>query len=534
MCGICGIKLLNKNENSTLNKSEFLKFNNSLFHRGPDFQDTLFIENINFGSTRLKILDLNDRSNMPMRDSENVIIFNGEIYNYKDLKNDLEKKCEKFGTSSDTEVILKLFKNYKEKSFDMLEGMFSIAIYNIKEKKIYLTRDIFGIKPLFYFIDKTRFIFSSEEDHIAQYINENKYSKFGIYSYLKKGSILQPFTKYDNIKSILPGEILTIDYENKLTTKFYNSIRDIIISAENSDKKFKEDELIDLLKSEININLISDVKNSIMLSSGIDSLFIHEQTNQSLSTFTLSNQKYINSKFDEINNLKKLGVNITMFKYLKNEDIDNDNIKNIFKDKLSLDGKQYYLLSKIIADNDIKVSLTGIGGDEMFNSYPSYSSIPKIIYMSKFFPLFLKKLKTKNYYTDKLIRLLSSKNLSELYLEYRSSFSEIELQNFLKLEFNLCEFKELMLENFNKNILGIKNIENKIKSLEMNIYLRDQVLKEVDYASMLNSVETRVPYLSKKILFYTSLKSSLKFVSKDILLKNSSFFSKKNIKKYLF
>ena len=142
---------------------------------------------------------------------------------------------------------------------------------------------------------------------------------------------MQPFTKYDNIKSILPGEILTIDYENKLTTKFYNSIRDIIISAENSDKKFKEDELIDLLKSEININLISDVKNSIMLSSGIDSLFIHEQTNQSLSTFTLSNQKYINSKFDEINNLKKLGINITMFKYLKNEDIDNDNIKNILK-----------------------------------------------------------------------------------------------------------------------------------------------------------------------------------------------------------
>ena len=126
MCGIFGIKLLNKNENSTLNKSEFLKFNNSLFHRGPDFQDTLFIENINFGSTRLKILDLNDRSNMPMRDSENVIIFNGEIYNYKDLKNDLEKRGEKFGTSSDTEVILKLFKNYKEKSFDMLEGMFSM------------------------------------------------------------------------------------------------------------------------------------------------------------------------------------------------------------------------------------------------------------------------------------------------------------------------------------------------------------------------------------------------------------------------
>ena len=142
MCGICGIKLKNEKINLFFNKNEFKKFNNNLFHRGPDSQDILFTENISFGSTRLKILDLNDRSNMPMRDGKYIILFNGEIYNYKTLKKNLEIRGEKFKTTSDTEVVLKLFKTFKLKSFDMLEGMFSIVIYDTNEKKIYLTRDI--------------------------------------------------------------------------------------------------------------------------------------------------------------------------------------------------------------------------------------------------------------------------------------------------------------------------------------------------------------------------------------------------------
>lgn len=534
MCGICGVKTKNNNLNFFVNKSEFNNFNRNLFHRGPDSQDTLFVENISFGSTRLKILDLNDRSNMPMRDENYILLFNGEIYNYKILRKNLEAQGEKFKTKSDTEVVLKLFKIFKLKSFNMLEGMFSIAIYDINEKKIFLTRDVFGIKPLFFFIDHKKLIFSSEEDHIAKFLNDHRYSKFAIYSYLKKGSVLQPFTKYENIKSVLPGQILIIDSQNKLKTQFYNTVKDIIVNAENSEKIFKEDELIDLLKNEIQSNLISDVKSSLMLSSGIDSLFIHDQTNKSLNTFTLSSLKYKNSNFDEINILKNKGIEITDYKYLGDDEIDNEEINKIFKEKLSLDGKQYYLLSKIIAKNNIKVSLTGIGGDEMLNSYPSFSKIPKINNFIKYFPPFIKNLNVKSYYINKIIRLFSSKSLSEIYLEYRSSFSEKEIAKILNHNFEIGYFREKILENFNQNLIGIKSIQNKIKSLELNIYLRDQVLKEVDYASMLNSVECRVPYLSKKILFYTSLMSARGNLSKDILIKKSSVYANQKYNKLPF
>ena len=199
MCGICGIKFSEDQNILSLDKNEFFNFNYELLHRGPDFQDGIILDKLFLGSTRLKILDLDNRSNMPMSDDQNILLFNGEIYNYKDLKNRLISLGETFKTTSDTEVILKLFKIYGTSSFDMLEGMFAIAIFNLRKKKLYLTRDIFGIKPLFYYQDKEKFIFSSEEDHIAKYVNNTEISEFAIYSYLKKGSVLQPFTKYKKI-----------------------------------------------------------------------------------------------------------------------------------------------------------------------------------------------------------------------------------------------------------------------------------------------------------------------------------------------
>lgn len=533
MCGICGVKFSEDQNILSLDKNDFFNFNYELLHRGPDFQDGIILDKLFLGSTRLKILDLDNRSNMPMSDDQNILLFNGEIYNYKDLKNRLISLGETFKTTSDTEVILKLFKIYGTSSFDMLEGMFAIAIFNLRKKKLYLTRDIFGIKPLFYYQDKEKFIFSSEEDHIAKYVNNTEISKFAIYSYLKKGSVLQPFTKYKKIKSILPGEVFAIDQKNKVQISSFNNIKKIIIEAENSDIKFNKENFIDTIKLEIKKNLCSDVKNSLMLSSGIDSLFIYKQIKDTASTFTLSSEEYRNKEVDEIKNLSDLGIDVTKSKYLEKEYSYDHLLNKNFSSRLSLDGPQYYLLSQLISQNNIKVALSGIGGDEMLNSYPSFKYIPILLRLNNFFP-FLKKFKTKNYRFEKFLRIIQYQNISDVYLEFRSSFSDKEITKILKNFKSVDSYRNIIIEDFKNKTSGIKKIRNKIKSLELNIYLRDQVLKEVDYFSMLNSVETRVPFLSKKVLFYSSLPDAQNTISKKLLINDVNFFKNKKYKKIPF
>lgn len=533
MCGICGVKFSEDQNILSLDKNDFFNFNYELLHRGPDFQDGIILDKLFLGSTRLKILDLDNRSNMPMSDDQNILLFNGEIYNYKDLKNRLISLGETFKTTSDTEVILKLFKIYGTSSFDMLEGMFAIAIFNLRKKKLYLTRDIFGIKPLFYYQDKEKFIFSSEEDHIAKYVNNTEISKFAIYSYLKKGSVLQPFTKYKKIKSILPGEVFAIDQKNKVQISSFNNIKKIIIEAENSDIKFNKENFIDTIKLEIKKNLCSDVKNSLMLSSGIDSLFIYKQIKDTASTFTLSSEEYRNKEVDEIKNLSDLGIDVTKSKYLEKEYSYDHLLNKNFSSRLSLDGPQYYLLSQLISQNNIKVALSGIGGDEMLNSYPSFKYIPILLRLNNFFPL-LKKFKTKNYRFEKFLRIIQYQNISDVYLEFRSSFSDKEITKILKNFKSVDSYRNIIIEDFKNKTSGIKKIRNKIKSLELNIYLRDQVLKEVDYFSMLNSVETRVPFLSKKVLFYSSLPDAQNTISKKLLINDVNFFKNKKYKKIPF
>jgi len=178
----------------------------SINHRGPDNSRKFVDQNLYLGSTRVKILDLDNRSNMPMEIDDFVIVYNGEIYNHKILKKKLEDLGEKFLTTSDTKVILRLFKKYEYDSFKLLEGMFSVCIYNKKNKKLILARDIFGIKPLYYTFYNNNFIFSSEVNSIKKNLDYNlKKNQLAIYSFLHKGSIIESQTQYKSLYSLKPG-----------------------------------------------------------------------------------------------------------------------------------------------------------------------------------------------------------------------------------------------------------------------------------------------------------------------------------------
>ena len=191
-------------------------------HRGPDFTGKKLLDHkcyyIGMGHNRLSIIDLDSAANQPMVKDDIILIFNGEIYNYKNLKNECS---EKFQTSSDTEVIIEIYKKFGTKGFSMLNGMFAFAIFDINKSKLFFVRDSFGIKPLYYFKSKNNFFVSSEIKGIHEYLGGmKKVSKDDVFEFLNMGYLNEPSTGYENIKKIKPGWYIEFDLTKKTTNEY--------------------------------------------------------------------------------------------------------------------------------------------------------------------------------------------------------------------------------------------------------------------------------------------------------------------------
>ncbi len=528
MCGICGVK------SSAINTEKIItKLLSKLYHRGPDNSGFKKFKNFYLGSTRLKIIDLSNNANMPMTFEQYSISYNGEIYNFKELRNDLIQLGYKFETNSDTEVILKLFSKFGVESFKKLEGMFSICIYDNKFEQIYLARDIFGIKPLYYYLDKQSFYFSSELTALTDCFPElKKISKSALKTYLLKGSILEPKTKYKNFLTVLPGQVIKVNNNFEIKKFFFQTIKDIILKSENSNEIISEDDLFNEVKFQIKLNNYSDAKKSIMLSSGIDSLAIKFLSNN-IKSFTMGYEDYKNTDNDEIYRLKKyLNIDPDVSIYITED--ENKKIIDKFEkytDSLSIDGPQYVAISSRIKLHNYKMSITGVGADEMFNSYPSAKFLPIFSRFQSILPKINKEIDLENFpKIQKIIKLFfNCKNICESYLVFREIFNQAEIKKiFNGKNYDTQETFDIS-KSINEYVKDIKSKKNQIKSLETNIYLRDQVLKDVDYATMQNSVEARVPYLSKSLLSMTSNLSISEKLSKNFLL--NKFDLEKNYKK---
>jgi asparagine synthase (glutamine-hydrolysing) len=522
MCGICGIKYQNSQSDNEI-KEKFLQILNNIHHRGPDSQNYYHDENFYIGTTRLKILDLDKRSDMPMKFDDLIISFNGEIYNFLEIKEKLISIGEKFITTSDTEVILRLFKNYRFESFKMLEGMYAICIYDLKTKEIILARDTFGIKPLYYSFFENKFIFSSELKSIVKvFKNLNKINYNSCFDYLVKGSILEPNTPYKNILSLKPGNILIVQNNLDYRIKNIETVSTIIRDSENSEIIYTKDDFFHELNKQIIKHTQSDVPLALMLSSGIDSIYIQRVLNNLITPFTLGYEFCKKTKDDEINEIEKnFNLNNHITYYANDNEILNLNTNfNDLSDTLSIDGLQFLLISQFIHKNNFKVALAGFGGDEIFNSYPSYKYLRFFNNLKKIIPKKISYLLNFNHHKiQKLSNLIkNADNLEEMYINFRSIFNKKDAINFLKENKILIEENEINLsENISEYTSDIKFINNKIKSLEMNVYLRDQVLKDLDWASMKYSLEIRVPFLTKSLLKISSSKYLVNSLKKDDL-----------------
>lgn len=512
MCGIAGI--FEYRLEKTVCRDALLRMNAHMQSRGPDGAN-IWIHPagfVGFAHRRLSIIDLSDDAKQPMQlhQSELYITFNGEIYNYRALRNDLIKVGHVFKTQSDTEVILKLYQLYGSDMLLKLRGMFAFAIWDEQNKTLFCARDPFGIKP-FYFSDNGRcFQFASQvktlltgaSDHM-----DTRMSAAGHIGFYTLGSVPEPYTLYAGIQSLPAGSFLRIDQHGKKIKREYYSVKSELIHAENHIDQMDSLSLQNALQDTVSHHLVADVDVGIFLSAGIDSSTlvnaVSNMTSKPPTTITLGFSEYQRSEKNEVP-LAKLVSDIfnthqkTVFISEKEAIAERETILQ-HMDQPTIDGINTYFVSKIAAQQGLKVALSGLGADEIFSGYPHFLRIQQWLPYTKLLsfsgPLFRKL--TSHLFSAKYASILEyGQDVASAYFLARALHLPWELEKWLDRELIQKGWDELnLLERLRQDIRGIHSLRFQISALELQWYMRNQLLRDADWAGMSHSLEIRVPFV---------------------------------------
>ena len=493
MCGFVGFIDKIKNKRKIIkNMADIIK------HRGPDSSGYYVDNNCALGFRRLSIIDINNGS-QPMYTKDKVIVFNGEIYNYQELKKELSKKYN-FITKTDTEVILYGYEEYGEKILNKLRGMFSFVIYDTKENIIFAARDFYGIKPFYYYITSDEFMFSSEIKSFLAHPNFKKeLNRDMLKQYLTFQYSVGNETFFKNVFKLMPGHYLIYKDSNLKINKYYE------INIEPDHTKNLA-EWKNIIKKELNESIkyhkISDVEIGSFLSSGVDSSIIATLSNVN-KTFTVG---YNNQKYSEISYAKELSKKINIQniskKISKKEYFDKFNLVQYYMDEPLADPSAvalYFVAN--IASKYVKVALSGEGADEIFGGYNIYHEPYSVSWYNRV-PYPIRKLigllayplrKHKGF--NFLVR--RSKRLEDRYIGNAFIFEPKEADKILKYK-DKRTFKELT-KPFYKKINSYSDVE-KMQYIDFNFWLSGDILLKADKMSMANSLEVRVPFLDIKLV----------------------------------
>lgn len=537
MCGITGFISPNFNKEHLVNMTE------SLNHRGPDAEGYFFNNHkaIGLGHKRLSIIDLSNAANQPMTShcGRYKMIYNGEVYNFKQIKNQIGIK--KWKTNSDSEVILEAFSKWGIDFVHKLNGMFAIAIYDLQEDKLFLIRDRMGIKPLYYYKNGEDLIFASEIKAINKLKINKKFNHDSIYAYLHLGYIPANQTIFRNIFKVNPGSYL-IYSKNSFQEKYYwkpeNKILEKTITELNSSKK----QLKSLLRDSIKKRLISDVPIGTFLSGGTDSSIVtavaQEVNDAPINTFSIG---FNEAKYNESEHAKKvanhLKTNHHEFILSENDALNElENIMDHFDEPFADSSALPTMLVSKMAKKHVTVCLSGDGGDELFMGYGAYNWANRInhpifgnlkIPISKLLQLSKRNQKKR----AALVFNSPQKNWkSHVFSQEQYFFSELEIDQLL-----LNKSKSLRINNLNNDIELSRNLSFSEKQafFDLNNYLIDDLLVKVDRSSMYSSLEARVPLLDHNIIeFAININPKLKInngVKKYILKELLYEYVPKNI-----
>lgn len=527
MCGFSVILTPKK----SLSESQISKIDKDLEHRGPDSSGVYQKKGFTMIFRRLSILDLRQVADQPMVDEKNQIslVFNGEIYNYNQLKNELSAKGFIFKTKSDTEVILHGYKAWGTSLCKKLEGMFAFVIIDKMKEKAIIARDQYGIKPLYFYKNDNFFYIGSEikplKNLVKLEVDKNCLSELFFFRYIHGVK-----TGYKNVKKIEAGHFANIDLINyKLKIQKYYDVVDTISDREDKNINKNKISIINhLLKQSIIKHTQSDVGFSVQLSGGVDSSFLvallHQKFGKNLNTYSL---RIDDKNFDEIEYRKEVNK-----LYPTNHieiDCDSNTFANSFEQTIkSLESPTthfgcvllYELCKKISIKN--KVVLTGEGADEVFGGYPRYKEIDKIINLKKL----------ANILPITLIRKIPRLNFLEYYKNKNPLKEILTFRTFDKITeiFSDLKFNNKFLMKIEERF---DNPRNQIAFYDYKIYLESLLLRQ-DKVSMAHGVEARVPYVNQPLIDYVNSLGVKEKYDKNcpkIILKNISkkFFNKKFI-----
>ncbi|MGG1487282.1 asparagine synthase (glutamine-hydrolyzing) [Peribacillus castrilensis] len=513
MCGFVGCVHKGPKAIHSDIREKLKKMNNIITHRGPDDEGYFFDEFVNFGFRRLSIIDI-DNGNQPLsyENERYWIIFNGEIYNYIELRKELIDKGHEFTTDSDTEVIIALYSSIKEQSVRKLRGMFAFVIWDKEEEKLFGARDHFGIKPFFYCEQDETTYFASEKKSILTAISE-ELDVDSLQHYLSFQYVPEPSTLTKSIKKLPPGHFFTKKPGQKMDIKKYWKPNFQPSNMEDS-KLIKE--VQDTLIDSVNVHMRSDVPVGSFLSGGIDSSFIvsiAKQINPKIKTFSVGFER---EGYSEINVAEETAnaLNVENISYVISPEEFLAELPKIIwhmDDPLADPAAVPLYFVAREARKQVKVALSGEGADELFGGYNIYRE-PQSLRMFSYIPSPIKNvLKALSSALPEGVKGKSFIErgvtpLEERYIGNANMFDEKEKKLLLVNYLNNLE-NEKVTGSIYSSSLDYDAI-TKMQNIDIHTWLKGDILLKADKMSMANSLEVRVPFLDKHVFNIASKVSS--------------------------
>lgn len=533
MCGISGIiKFKNK-----INREEILLLNRSVDHRGPDDSGS-YVQNgdqygLALGHTRLSVIDLSQKGHQPMglklfaekkselivederlHEADFVITYNGEIYNYREIRGILQSIGWEFESDSDTEVLLKSFVEWGEEALTKINGMWSFGVYNRKKDQLFLCRDRLGVKPLVYFFKESEFYFASEINAIKA-IKNLEVDDSAVFDFFTYNYIPAPKTLFKNLKKLEAGHFLIFDCK-----KFNLSIVKYWDLNFTEERKIDYEKLNDLVVKSIKERLRSEVPLGVLLSGGLDSqsmAYFLKENKFDFKGFYLSFNRYDKETSIVRKTVNDFAYNVDFL--IQDKELDSSYLDRIIKqygepfgDNSSIPTSQ---IIREVARKNIKVLLSGDGGDELFFGYKKYRYLYYLRIFNLLFPLSLRKIllgSIWHYLTEheffsakfRKIFLVLSLDFREQFIVLSGGFAQVEKKYILPFEF-LDKFKNYdpfwhFDKYYDKNISFAKSLQK----LDMNSYLKNFILVKTDMMCMMHSIELRSPFLDYRLYEYLS------------------------------
>jgi asparagine synthase (glutamine-hydrolysing) len=467
-------------------------------HRGPDDSGVAQCGRVVLGNTRLAIIDTSAAGHQPMHDSEtgNWITYNGETYNFKELRRELGGE---WVSNTDTEVMLRAYGKWGVDAFRRLRGMFALAIWDNQQKRLILARDPLGIKPLYYYATSDQLVFASElRALLASELVPRRLSSAGVDSYLANGSVAAPLTIVDGVGQLLPGHYLDVAAPAKF--------KDIEFALTRSEQVPKSrDEAVaglrEVLEESIKLHLVSDVPLGVFLSGGMDSSALVAL----MSRISARRPKTFSVVFEEPTFTESPFSRAVATRFETDHEeirLSEDRLLRLLRDALSsmdqptMDGINTFVVSQAVKNAGFTVALSGLGGDELFAGYPSFRRALKLDSMSST--------------TRRVLRAVSS-------LAKNSSVQQHKFRQLMNSEGTPADVYQISRQLFSSDsIAGITgrkvnesnghhydaDVVNEISRLELSGYMSNTLLRDTDAMSMAHSLEVRVPFVDTKLVDY--------------------------------